>query len=167
MFQIDIVYRTILHLWFVETECLAVYIYLHACIHIHWRRQWQPTPGLLHGKSHGQRSLVGCSPWAREESDMTEQLHFQFSFPCIGEGNGNPLQYSCLENPRDRGDWWAAVYGVAQGRTWLKRLSSSIHIHVWLYLKYIQIYTVYKKCVAYQSLLCVLSAWSIRQQSLL
>ena len=75
------------------------------------------TPVLLHGKSHGQRSLVGCSPWAREESDMTEQLHFHFSFPCIGEGNGNPLQYSFLENPRDGGDWWAAVYGVAQGRT--------------------------------------------------
>ena len=59
------------------------------------------------------------------ESDMTERLHFHFSLSCIGEGNGNPLQCSCLENLRDRGAWWAAVYGVAQGRTRLKRLSSS------------------------------------------
>ena len=55
---------------------------------------------------------------------MTEQLHFHFSLSCIGEGNGNPLQYSCLENPRDRGAWWAAVYGVAQSQTRLKWLNS-------------------------------------------
>ena len=67
------------------------------------RRQWHPTPVLLPGKSHGQRSLVGCSPWGREESDMIERLPFHFSLSCIGEGNGNPLQYSCLENPKDRG----------------------------------------------------------------
>jgi len=90
----------------------------------HRRRQWHPTPILFPGKSHGQRSLVGCSPWGREESDTTERLHFHFSLSCI-EGNGNPLQCSCLENPRDRGAWWAAVYGVAQSRTRLKRLSSS------------------------------------------
>ena len=89
------------------------------------RRQWQPSPVLLPGKSHGQRSLVGCSPWGREELDMTEELHFHFSLSCIGEGNGNPLQCSCLENPRDWGAWWAAVYGVAQSRTQLKWLSSS------------------------------------------
>ena len=59
---------------------------------------------------------------------MTEQLHFHFSLSCIGEGNGNPLQCSCLENLRDGGAWWAAVYGVAQSRTWLKRLSSSSSI---------------------------------------
>ena len=57
---------------------------------------------------------MGCSPWGYEQSDMTEQLHFHFSLSFIGEGNGNPLQCSCLENPRDRGAWWAAVYGVAQ-----------------------------------------------------
>ena len=90
-----------------------------------WRRQWHPPPALLPGKSHGWRSLVGCSPWGREESDMTEQLHFHFSLSCTGEGNGNPLQCSCLENPRDGGAWWAAVYGVAQSRTRLKRLSGS------------------------------------------
>ena len=59
------------------------------------------------------------------ESDMTEQLHFHFSLSCIGEGNGNPLQCSCLENPRDGGAWWAAVSGVAQSRTRLKQRSSS------------------------------------------
>ena len=59
------------------------------------------------------------------KSDMTEQLHFQFSLSCIGEGNGNSLQHSCLENPRDGGAWWAAIYGVTQSRTRLKRLSSS------------------------------------------
>ena len=88
-------------------------------------RQWHPTPVLLPGKSHGWRSLVSCSPWGREESDTTERLHFHFSVSCIGEGNGNPLQCSCLENPRDGGAWCAAVYGVAQSRTRLKRLSSS------------------------------------------
>ena len=91
----------------------------------HRRRQWQPTPVLLPGKSHGRRSLVGCSSWGRQESDMTERLHFHFSLSCIGEGNGNPLQCSCLENPRDGGVWWAAVYGVAQSWTRLKWLSSS------------------------------------------
>ena len=84
-----------------------------------------PTPVLLPGKSHGRRSLVGCSSWGREESDTTERLHFHFSLSCTGEGNGNPLQCSCLENPRDGAAWWAAVYGVAQSRTRLKRLSSS------------------------------------------
>ena len=89
------------------------------------RRQWQPTPVFLPGKSHGRRSLVGWSPWGREESDTTEQLHFHFSLSCIGEGNGSPLQCCCLENPRDGGAWWAAICGVAQSRTRLKRLSSS------------------------------------------
>jgi len=89
------------------------------------RRQWHPTPVLLPGKSHGRRSLVGCSPWGRYKSDMTERLHFHSSLSYIGEGNGNPLQNSCLENPRDGGAWWAAVYGVAQSQTRLKWLSSS------------------------------------------
>ena len=89
------------------------------------RRQWHPTPVLLPGKSHGRRRLEGCSPWGRWGSDMAEWLPFHFSLSCIGEGNGNPLQCSCLENPRDGGAWWAAVYGVTQSRTWLKRLSSS------------------------------------------
>ena len=89
------------------------------------RRQWHPTPVFLPGKSHGRRSLVGCSPWGHWGSDSTERLHFHFSLSCIGEGNGNLLQCPCLENPRDGGAWWAAVYGVAQSRTRLKWLSSS------------------------------------------
>ena len=90
------------------------------------RRQWHPTPVLLPGKSRGRRSLVGLQSMGSLESDTTERLPFHFSLSCIGEGNGNPLQCSCLENPRDRGAWWAAVYGVAQSRTQLKQLSSSM-----------------------------------------
>ena len=81
------------------------------------RTWWHLTPALLPGKPHGQRSLVGCSPWGREESDTTERLHFHFSLACIGEGNGNPVQCSCLENPKDGGAWWAAIYGVTESRT--------------------------------------------------
>ena len=99
---------------------------LHILVHFLWRRQWHPTPVLLPGKSHGRRSLVGCSPWGCWGSDTTERpFHFHFSLSCIGEGNGNPLQCSCLENPRNRGTWWAAVYGVTQSRTRLKWLSRS------------------------------------------
>ena len=87
-------------------------------------RQWQPTPVLLPGKSLGRKSLVGYTPRGRKESQTTERLHFHFSLSCIGEGNGNPLQCSCLENPRDGEAWWAAVDGVTQSRTRLKRLSS-------------------------------------------
>ena len=89
------------------------------------RRQWQATPVLLPRKSHGWRRLVGCSPWGCYKSDAAERLHFHFSLSHNGEGNGNPLQCSCLENPRDGRAWWAAVYGVAQSRTRLKQLSSS------------------------------------------
>ena len=77
-----------------------------------WKIPWMEEP-------------VGCSPWGRKELDMTECLHFHFSLSFIGEGNGNPLQYSCLENPRDCRAWWAAVYGVAESWTRLKRLNSS------------------------------------------
>ena len=90
-----------------------------------WRKQWQPTPILFPGKSRGQRSLVGCSPWDHYESDMTEPLHFHFSLSCVGEGNGNSLQRSCLENPKDGRACWAPLYGVAQSRTRLKWFSSS------------------------------------------
>ena len=90
-----------------------------------WTRQSHPTPVLLPGKSHGRKSLEDCSPCGRWESDTTERLHFHVSLSCIGERNGNPLQCSCLENPRDGGAWWAAFYGVTQSQTRLKRLSSS------------------------------------------
>ena len=90
---------------------------------MHWRRKWHPTPVLLPGESHRRRSLVGCSPWGRLESDTTERLHFHFSLSCIGRrkciGEGCPLQCSCLENPRDRGAWWAAVMGSHRvGHDW-------------------------------------------------
>ena len=97
------------------------------------RRRWHPTPVLLPGKSHGWRSLVDCSPWGHEESDTTEWLHFHFSLSCTREGNDNPLQCSCLENPRDGRAWWAAAYGVAQSRTrlkWLSNSSSSSMLHL-------------------------------------
>ena len=83
------------------------------------------TPVVLPRKPHGWRSLVGFSPWGRYQSDATERLHFHFSLSRNGKGNGNPLQCSCLENPRDGRAWWAAVCGVAQSQTRLKRLSSS------------------------------------------
>ena len=96
---------------------LFILLYLYKYIYIYytylWRMQWHPIPVLLPGKCHGRRSLVGHSPCGRKESDTTEWLHFHFSLSCIGEGNGNPLQCSCLENPRDGGASWAAVYGVA------------------------------------------------------
>ena len=130
---------------FFRRMCRRIY-FVHFC----WqptlfRRQWHPTPVLLPGKSHGQRSLVGCSPWGREESDTTERLHFHFSFSCIGEGNGNPLQCSCLENPRDRGAWWAAIYGVTQSRTRLKWLSSNtIQVFEWLHIKKMELVPLYR-----------------------
>ena len=70
-----------------QIPLIILYIYMYVCIYIYQRRQWHPTPVLLLGKSHGRRSLVGCSPWGCEESDMTERLHFHFSLSCIGEGN--------------------------------------------------------------------------------
>ena len=90
---------------------------------MHWRRKWQSTPVFLPRESCVWRNLVGCCPYGRSESDTRLNMH-----ACIGEGNGSPLQYSCLENHRDGGSWWAAVYGVAQSRTWLKWLSSSSSI---------------------------------------
>ena len=84
-----------------------------------------PPPVLLPGKSHGWRSLVGCGPWGREESDATERLPFHFSLSRFGEGGGNPVQCSCLENPRDGGALWAAIFRVAQSQTWLKRLAAA------------------------------------------
>ena len=113
-----------IHGYCLITGLLQSYIFRKQQIKVR-RRQWQPTPVLLPGKFHGWRSLVGCSPRGREESDTTERLDFHFSLSCMGEGNGNPLQCSCLENPRDRGAWGAAVYGITQSRTRLKRLSSS------------------------------------------
>ena len=112
-------------------ECKKLQVSVVKCVQMIWRllkklrRQWHPSSVLLLGKSHGWRSLVGCSPWGRQESDMTEWLHFHFLLSCTGEGNGNPFQCSCLENPRDGAACWAAVYGVTQSQTRLRWLSSS------------------------------------------
>ena len=89
------------------------------------RRQWHSTPVLLPGKSHGWRSLVGYSPWGLEVSDKTERTSLSLFTSMYWRRKWQPLQCSCLENPRDGGAWWAAVYGVAQSWTRLKRLSSS------------------------------------------
>ena len=101
-----------------ENVCVYAYAYMpekamapHSST-LAWKVPWTEEPGRL--QSMGSLRL-----------DTTEWLHFHFSLSCIGEGNGNPLQCSCLENPRDGGAWWAAVYGVAQSRSRLKRLSSS------------------------------------------
>ena len=111
--------------YYKRNKNICPYKILYMNSDISQRRRWHPTPVLLPGKSHGQRSLVGCGPWGCKESDTTERLPFHFSLSCIGEGNGNPLQCSCLENPRDGGAWWTAFYGVARSRTQLRRLSSS------------------------------------------
>ena len=84
---------------------------------IPWRKTWQSTPVFLPGEAQGWQSLVGSCLWGRTESDTTERVHFHFSLSCIGEGNGNPLQCPCLENPRDGEAWWAAVSGVTQSQT--------------------------------------------------
>ena len=84
---------------------------------------------LLPGKFHGRRSLEGCSPCGRWGLDTTEWLHLHFSLSCVGEGNGNPLQCFCLENPRDGGAWWAAVHGVAEGWTRLSDFTFTFHFH--------------------------------------
>ena len=101
--------------------CILTYIYMEKAMAPHsstlaWKIPWA--------------SLVGYSLWGCEESDRTEWLHFHFSLSCIGEGNGNPLQCSCLENPRDGGAWWVAVYGMAQSQTQLTWLSSS-NAYIW------------------------------------
>ena len=85
--------------------------------HASWRRQWHPTPVLLPGKSHGWRSLVGCSPWGCKESDTTERHPFHFSLSCTGEENGNPLQYCCLENPRDGSLVGCRLWGCTESDT--------------------------------------------------
>ena len=93
-----------------------------------WRRKWQRTPVFLPRESHIQRSLGGCLSMGSPR--VGHDLKRLSMHACIGEGNGKPLQCSCLENPRDGGAWWAAVYGVTQSQTRLKRLSSSSMVDV-------------------------------------
>ena len=89
---------------------------------MHWRRKWQPTPVFLPGESQGRGSLVGCRLWGRTESDTTEATQQQQQQE---EENGNPLQCSCLENPRDSGAWWAAVHGVEKSQTRLRNSTTT------------------------------------------
>ena len=97
-----------------------------------------------HGLQYARPSCPSPTPWVYpnscprglEELDTTERLHFHLSLSCIGGGNGNPFQCSCLENPRDGGAWWATIYGVTQSWTRLKWLSSIIlpgtkHLNIW------------------------------------
>ena len=109
--------------------CVCVYIYIHTHTA---EKATAPHSSTLAWKIPWMEEPNGYSPWGHKELDTTEWLHFYFSLSCTGEGNGNPFQCSCLENPRDGGVWWAVAYGVAQSRTRLKRLSSSssIHIHI-------------------------------------
>ena len=83
-----------------------------------WRIPWTEEPG-------------GLKFMGRYESNMPEQLHFHFSFSCIGEGNGNPLQYSYLENPMGGGAWWAAIHGAAKSGTRLSDFTLTFHFHAW------------------------------------
>ena len=110
----------LLHSIFQGQICLLLQVSPHSST-LAWKIPWMEEPG----RPQSMGSL---------ESDMTERLHFHFSLSCIGEGNGNPLQCSCLENPRDGEAWWATVYGVTQSRTWLKWCSSSrATIGLWIY----------------------------------
>ena len=95
---------------------------------MHWRRKWQPIPVFLPGESQGQESLVDCRLWGRTESDTTEAT-WQQQHARIGEGNGTPLQYSCLENPMGGGAWWAAVHGVTRSQTQLSNFTFTFHFH--------------------------------------
>ena len=99
----EVLHTFIIYIWWWAHECIHMWILIN--LHI--------------------LNMLGCSPWGCEELDTTAWLHFHFSLSCTGEGNGNPLHCSYLENPRDGGAWWAAVCGVAQSWTRLKRLSSS------------------------------------------
>ena len=111
---------------YILSFCLPFFLELLSTNILGRRRWWHPTPVLSPGESHGQRSLVGCSPWSRWELDTTDDFPFTFHFHALEKEMA--LQYSCLENPRDGGAWWAATYGVVQSRTRLMRLSSSSNI---------------------------------------
>ena len=109
-----------------------------------WKIPWTEEPGRL--QSMGS-----------QESDTTERLCFHFSLSCIGEGNGNPLQCSCLENPRDGEAWWAAVYGVAQSRTRLNQLSSSSSRFILCVISLDIPKSIYRLCIIHQFLTSLLS----------
>ena len=98
------------------------------------RRHWRPTPGLSPGNSHGRRSLVGCSPWGRQESDTTERLHLHFSLSCIGEGNGNPLVFL----PGESQGWGSLVgcrlWGRRVGHDWRDLAAAAVVCGQWPFI---------------------------------
>ena len=98
-------------------HCLSTYSTIISSNKGSWRRQWHPTPVLLPEKAHGRRSLVGYSPRGRKELDTTERLNFHFSLSCTGERNGNPLQCSCLENPREGSLVGCCLWGRTESDT--------------------------------------------------
>jgi len=114
-----------------DKEVLAAKVLKRVVLGSYWKRNLK-NRALLGSKAMAPHSSTPAwkIPWTEEpdrlqsmgslESDTTEQLHFHFSLSCIGEGNGNPLQCSCLENPRDGEAWWVAISGVVQSRTRLK-----------------------------------------------
>ena len=110
---------------------------------------------------------MGCSPWGCKELDMTEGLHFHFSLAYIGEGNGNPLPCSCLENPRDGGAWWAAVCAVTQSRTRLKRLRAAVSLSLVCTLLCRDSFTQYIDCEIYPLfvlwIFIVIAVWRLQQ----
>ena len=98
------------------------------------KKEMATHSSILAWRIPGTEEPVGCRLWGHAELDTTGRLHFHFSLSCIGGGNGNPLQCSCLKNPRDGAAWWAAVYGVTQSQTQLKRLSSSSSRLLWVFV---------------------------------
>ena len=114
---------------------IYICIHLHICIYINRRRQWHPTLALLPGKSHGRRSLVDCSLWGCTELDTTEQLHFHFSLSCVGEGNGNPLQCSCLENPGTGEPGGCRLWGHTESDM-TEVTKQQQHIHKYMFKNY-------------------------------
>ena len=118
------------YIWGPENICLALKICLWVHLVCNSEKAMAPHSSTLAWEIPWTEEPGSVQSMGSLDSDTTERLHFHFSLSCIGEGNGNPLQWSCLENPRDRGAWWAAVYRVAQSWTRLKRLSSSSSIQL-------------------------------------
>ena len=117
---------------------IVTYTIIRTTLSVYAEKAMAPHSSTLPGKSHGWRSLVGCSPWGRQESDTTERLPFHFSLACIGEGNGNPLQCSCLENPRDGGAWWLPSVGSHRvGHDW-SDLAAAVAVSAYVFLSFLE-----------------------------
>ena len=132
---------------------ICTIMYTNCVVAPHQRRRWHPTPVLLPGKSHGRRSLVGCSPWGREESDMTERLHFHFSLSCTGEGNGNPPVFLPGES-QGRGSLvgchlWGHTESDTTEATQQQQYHLPLFIKYILLVKYITTHFLYYSLISY------------------